>query len=199
MQAIGATAKEYGLVRLGRVGMLVVLMAALALGLGGAGEAEAAPSGKYIGEARARAIAVGHAGLSESDVTVVKMKRYDKRGGMLYDIVFLSADARYRYEIDASSGEVLTHYRNGRNGPRPRPTADRSEASGQYIGMERAKEIAFAHAKVSASSVRKLKVELDRDDGRMIYEIEFEVGRMDYEYEIDAETGDILSWEADDD
>lgn len=70
---------------------------------------------------------------------------------------------------------------------------------GKYIGMERAKAIAFAHAKVSASDVRKFKAELDRDDGRMIYEIEFEVGRMDYEYEIDARTGEIISWEHDDD
>ena len=195
MRAIGATAKEYGLARLGRMGMLLVLVIALVLGLGGAREAEAAQSGKYIGEARARAIALDHAGLSESDVTVVKMRRYDKRGGMLYDIVFLSPDARYRYEIDASSGEIIAHYRNGRHGPRD--NTSQAETGGQHIGMERAKEIAFAHAKVSASDVRKLKVELDRDHGRMIYEIEFEVGRTDYDYEIDAETGDILMWEAD--
>ena len=195
MRANDATIRENRLLRLGRVWMLVALVAALSLGLGGDREAGAAQPEKYIGEAQARAAALAHAGLAESDVTVVKMKRYDKRGGMLYDIVFLSADARYRYEIDAVSGEILAHHRSERHGPRA--AMSQAETGGQYIGMERAKEIAFAHAKVSPSAVRKLKVELDRDHSRMIYEIEFEAGRTDYEYEIDAETGEILMWEAD--
>ena len=175
--------------------LLAVLLGALSVGVSG-GAAAAAQAAQYIGEARARAIALEHAGIPEAEATVVKMKRYDKRGRMLYDIVFLSKDARYSYDIDASTGEILAHYRNERRGGEANRSAQSGEY-GDYIGMERAKEIAFAHAKVSPSEVRKLKVELDRDHGRMIYEIDFEVGRTDYEYEIDALTGEILMWEAD--
>lgn len=65
---------------------------------------------------------------------------------------------------------------------------------GAYIGMERAKNIALAHAGVSESDLRKLDVEMERHRGRVIYEIEFVFQRNEHEYEIDARTGEILKW-----
>ena len=41
------------------------------------------------------------------------------------------------------------------------------------------------------------KVELDRDDGRLEYELEFRSGRTEYEYTIDATTGAVLDAEVD--
>ena len=41
----------------------------------------------------------------------------------------------------------------------------------------------------------RLKIEKDRDDGRVKYEIEFYSGLMEYGYEIDAATGNILKAE----
>jgi hypothetical protein len=38
-------------------------------------------------------------------------------------------------------------------------------------------------------------VELDRDDGRTLYEVEFHVGRTEYSYEIDASSGAIVKAE----
>ena len=40
-----------------------------------------------------------------------------------------------------------------------------------------------------------MDVELDSDDGRRIYEVDFEVGSKDYEYDIDAYTGKIIKYE----
>ena len=64
-----------------------------------------------------------------------------------------------------------------------------------YIGQERAKEIALAHAGLTASQIREYEVNLDTDDGIVKYVIEFESGIYDYEYEIDAVTGAILSYD----
>ena len=63
------------------------------------------------------------------------------------------------------------------------------------ITAEKAKEIALKHAGLSKAAW--VKVEKDRDDGRIKYEIEFRDGRMEYEYEIDVETGKILKAEKD--
>ena len=50
---------------------------------------------------------------------------------------------------------------------------------------------------MSESDTYQMKVELDRDDGRYIYEVEFKAGYMEYEYEIDAYSGAVLQAESD--
>ena len=62
----------------------------------------------------------------------------------------------------------------------------------QFIGGEKAKEIAFASAGVTAAAVTNLEVELDCDDGILIYEVEFNAGRNEYEYDINAKDGNIV-------
>lgn len=79
-------------------------------------------------------------------------------------------------------------------------TADRtasqqgaSSASGNYISADRAKQIALNDAGVKESSAVFLRANLDWDDGRMKYEVEFYSGTTEYDYDIDAVTGAILS------
>jgi uncharacterized membrane protein YkoI len=60
------------------------------------------------------------------------------------------------------------------------------------IGEAKAKEIAFSHAGILPEMARKLKCELDTENGRLVYDIEFEAGLHEYEYEIDAKTGAII-------
>jgi uncharacterized membrane protein YkoI len=67
-----------------------------------------------------------------------------------------------------------------------------SPAAKKYIGKEAAINAALAHAGLKRSDVRDLKCELDRENGVMVYEVEFESGLFDYEYDIDAATGRIL-------
>ena len=67
--------------------------------------------------------------------------------------------------------------------------------------LEAAKQTALAHAGLTASQVQFVKAQTDRDDGRLIYEIEFVVksGNVwkEYDYEIDASTGRILDFDYD--
>ena len=41
-----------------------------------------------------------------------------------------------------------------------------------------------------------VKVNLDRDDGRMVYDVDFYSGNAEYDYEIDAATGDIVGYDS---
>ena len=79
-------------------------------------------------------------------------------------------------------------------------TADRTAsqqgstaASGDYISADRAKQIALNDAGVKESAAVFLRANLDWDDGRMKYEVEFYSGNTEYDYDIDAVTGAILS------
>jgi uncharacterized membrane protein YkoI len=71
-----------------------------------------------------------------------------------------------------------------------------SPAQDALIGADEATAIALSHAGLTRDAVGRVGVDLDYDDGRRIYEIEFFYDRLSYEYEVDAVTGEILWWEA---
>ena len=60
------------------------------------------------------------------------------------------------------------------------------------LTREEAIDIALKHAGLNADQVRGLEAELDRDDGRLHYDVDFEAAGYDYDYEIDTATGEIL-------
>ena len=81
-------------------------------------------------------------------------------------------------------------------------TLDNVSSSGKpsenlYIGAEKAKNIALAHASVAESDARELEVGFDTEDGMIVYEVEFKSAGCEYDYEIDAKTGEILKAEKD--
>lgn len=67
----------------------------------------------------------------------------------------------------------------------------------QFIGEEKAKEIALEKAGLKADDVQFKKVHLDRDNGAYEYEVEFRHGLTEYDADISATDGTILSWEKD--
>ena len=169
--------------------------------------AENRSNNNYIGLERAKAIALGDAGLSAASVTFTEAKPDFDDGVPNYDLDFYTATHEYDYEIDAQTGaimdksvEVNEHaVRETKPAATAAPTAAATEAARGFIGVDRAKSIALGHAGVSASSVSFSKAKLDDDDGRGVYEIEFYVGNTEYDYEIDAHSGAILEASADND
>lgn len=69
-------------------------------------------------------------------------------------------------------------------------------SANSYIGKDKAKAIALENAKVKESNVINIEVELDADDGRLVYEVDFETKEKEYEYEIDAKKGTIVQKES---
>ena len=167
----------------------------------------------YIGEAEAKAAAVAHAGVKEAEITRYEVEMDYERGTMVYEIEFHHNGREYDYDIDAVTGEVLwcdaerdDDYRPAeqtQNSQNQQPKDQQSSqqqskpapAEDGYIGKETAKAAALAHAGLSEAQVSRMKCELDREDGRVVYEIEFKCDGMEYEYEIDASSGSVLKYD----
>ncbi len=85
----------------------------------------------------------------------------------------------------------------------PSITTDGVSSTGQasdkaYIGSDAAAQAAYAHAGFAQEDVSGVEVEFDHEDGRMVYDVEFYAGGYEYEYEIDASTGEIVNYSAED-
>jgi len=65
------------------------------------------------------------------------------------------------------------------------------------ITEEEAKEIALTHAGLAEADVTFIKSGLEIDDGRKLYEVEFYSGNTEYDYDVDAASGEILSFDSD--
>ena len=179
-----------------------------------------------IGVEKAKAIALERSGLKAEEVQFTKAKLDRESAREVYDVEFiLPGKASYEYEIDAVTGAVLEEGFEALNQPQPtrepapqptqqptpqptqqptpQPTPSQGSVSG--ISLEEAKAIALKRAGAAAGDVVFSKAKQEREDGRLIYDIEFYLpGGMEYEYEIDAATGAVLEedsepWEAYDD
>ncbi len=143
-------------------------------------------TGTTISAETAKSKALAHAGLSASQVTFVRATLDWDDGRSVYDVEFYTADYKeYDYEIDASTGAVLSFDYDADHYTRP-------AQSGTDIGLEKAKSIALSQVSgASSSHIRQAK--RDYDDGRVEYEVKIVYNNYEYEFEIDGTTGTILS------
>ena len=196
-----------------------MMMAASALSLGAlllAGSAVlAAPSGNYIGSEKAQQIALENAGLSSDSVTFIRTKLDYDDGRAEYEVEFFQGNVEYDYDIDAVSGTILSwdhdaeYYDVEHHGPGAGSgsgnaagsvsanTEAASAAGTEYLTMEAAKQAALQHAGVSESDTRRMEIDFDYEHGMAVYEIEWKAGWTEYEYEINASTGEVVSYEVD--
>ena len=152
-------------------------------------------STSYIGEERAKEIALNHAGLTASGVTFVRSHLDWDDGRAQYEVEFYANNTEYDYDIDATTGDIRSYDYDAEYYTPSTTAANTSSTS--YIGEERAKEIALDHAGLTASGVTFVRSHLDWDDGRAQYEVEFYANNTEYDYDIDATTGDIRSYDYD--
>ena len=65
------------------------------------------------------------------------------------------------------------------------------------ISADKAKKIALEDAKLAEKDVTFVKVELEFEDNRLVYDVEFYSGNVEYDYDIDAVSGAIVSADKD--
>ncbi|MCM1327832.1 MAG: PepSY domain-containing protein [Ruminococcus sp.] len=140
----------------------------------------------------AKSAALTHAGLKSSEVTFTEAKLDYDDGRAEYDVEFYSSSDEYEYEINAATGAVIKYSKEALE----RPAMNTAAADGE-ITLDEAKAIALEYAGLTAADVKFTKAELDYDDGRAEYEIEFRYGRKEYEFTIDVSTGKILEVDID--
>ena len=143
----------------------------------------------YIGEAKAKEIALENAGVSADSLTVFEIKLDIDDGALLYDVEFVSENYKYAYEIDATTGKILDFERE------LIISASQFGLPANCISADNAKQIVLQHAGLDAASVSGFQCELDLDDGAAVYEIEFYANGFEYDYKINAVTGDVLKAE----
>ena len=105
----------------------------------------------------------------------------------------------FEYKLDAYTGAILESKREVEDGaetPAVQPSRPEPPAAVQGIGYAKAKSIALNHAGVSENEAYDMDIELDDEDGILVYEVEFKSGNMEYDYEINAATGAILKHES---
>lgn len=140
-----------------------------------------------ISEEEAKQIALRHAGITQAVFKKIKCDKDDDEA--VYEIEFYEGNKEYEYEIDGFTGKIIDYdidrIDDGIN----------EDSYKNIISESEAKQIVLKHAGVSQVTFTEVKCE--RDDGTVIYEIEFYADNNEYEYEIDGYSGKILSYEID--
>lgn len=145
----------------------------------------------YISADRAKSIALEHAGVTVDGIYDYSYELEIGHGKARYEIEFETTETEFEYVIDAKTGTVISFNKEA-NGDRPIPPPA-TEPPAEYISKDAARAAVLNHAGIAADTIRNYSCELDNDDGRAIYEIEFESGKFSYEYEIDAATGAVIN------
>ncbi len=150
--------------------------------------AAAASLGQALTLEEAKAIALDHAQVSSDKADFQKLAEDTENGRKVFQLEFQSGSKLYEYEIDAATGQIVSSQWEAL-----------PEASGNgALTLEEAKAIALDHAQVSSDKADFQKLAEDTENGRKVFQLEFQSGSKLYEYEIDAATGQIVSsqWEA---
>ncbi len=126
-----------------------------------------------IGKAKAKKIALGAAGLEDTQIYNYKCELNDESKALVYVVKFDTLDDPYSYTIDAYSGEIT----------------DSRKDTGTYFGREKAKALALEAVGATENEITNLKYSLDNYN----YGIIFKLGLVKYIVEIDKHTGEVVS------
>ena len=144
------------------------------------------PSTGAVDEAKAQEIALAHAGIKAADATITKSKLDYDDGRQVYEIEWYANGAKYDYEIDAATGEIVNSGYEAKTVVGTGNSATVSEATAKQTAL----------ARVSGATEKDIyEWKLDYDDGRPEYEGKIIYGGTEYEFTIDATSGTITEWD----
>ena len=159
--------------------------------------AEAGAPAMPIGRDAAAYAAEQYAGTTASDSVTAEVDSELDESPAHYEVELHTAWGEFEYLVDAYTGKVLSGQKDllataPAGDEAAKPTAP---SGGADIGHAKAKSIALNHAGVSENKAYDMEIELDDEDGTLVYEVEFKSSGMEYSYEINAATGAILKHE----
>ena len=158
--------------------------------------AEAGAPAMPIGKDAAAYAAEQYAGTTALDSVTVEVDPELDESPAHYEVELHTAWGEFEYLVDAYTGKVLSGQKDlPATAPVGDETAKPTAPTGD-IGHAKAKSIALNHAGVSENKAYDMEIELDDEDGSLVYEVEFKFGGMEYSYEINAATGAVLKHEA---
>lgn len=179
--------------------------------------AEAGAPAMPIGMDAARSAAEEYAGTTAVDSVTAEVDPELDESPAHYEVELQTAWGEFEYLVDAYTGKVLSGQKDllaavsasnettKPSGQKPAPASNETtkpsdqkpapSGTVQDIGYAKAKSIALNHAGLRENQAYDMDIELDDEDGTLIYEVEFKSGNMEYNYEIDAASGAILKHE----
>ena len=179
--------------------------------------AEAGAPAMPIGKNAAAYAAEEYAGTMAVDSVTAEVDPELDESPAHYEVELQTAWGEFEYLVDAYTGKVLSGQKDlltaastsnettkpsgqkpsGQKPSGQKPSGQKPAPSGtvQDIGYAKAKSIALNHAGVSENEAYDMEIELDDEDGTLVYEVEFQSGNVEYSYEINAVSGAILKHE----
>lgn len=148
---------------------------------------------EFIGMPKAEELALEHAKTTVADISnLTSNMDLSDENEVKYIVDFTLLETDYHYTIHAKTGEVLDFLLSNENA-----SVDDIEEISDYIGQDKAKEIAYDDAGVFSDDVDFVHVKLEVVDDVTTYDVEFYIGAIEYDYQIDAITGTILDFDND--
>ena len=154
---------------------------------------------------QAKQLALNHSKVAKNMAKMTKIRLDKENKKFIYEIEFYTERKKYKYNIDANTGKVLSYSQKDRvsasttirdDGKIINTNGNNTEIrkTPKYIGMEKAKEIAVARI-TGAKKINVTNIQLDNEKGKMIYEGRIVYKNTEYKFDIDAITGEVINWE----
>lgn len=116
------------------------------------------------------------------------MKQRKLLAALLVAVLLCSGCTMVEAVIPGSNGPVsVSQVQNASRGQTP-----------PVLTAEQAKAIALAYLGLEENRITGLKTELEAENGVLCYDVQFHHGRWEYEFQINAQTGQIVSFDRED-
>ena len=144
-----------------------------------------------ITEEQATAIALEHAGVTQEETALYRVKADWEDGQPVYEVEFAVGTTEYDYTIAQETGKILSYDSDVEGWA---PVAGESQAPGraaESITLEQATQLVLE--RIPGASASDVRIYQEQDDGRTVYEGEAYYNHTEYEFEISS-NGEFLKW-----
>lgn len=164
------------------------------------GTSSQVPEG-LISEDEARAKAMAGLEIGGEEAAGFSCELEHDNGKYKYDIEFRVKGRRYEIEVDAKTGMIIKMEQKPSGQPDHEETSSGAaesgpaEVSGELIGREAAKAAAMRRSGITEKRLVSSEIELERENGRLYYDITLRTAKFEFECDVDALTGEITEYE----